>query len=132
MAKKQDVFTVSGIDTAIGSTVKMRGNLVSDGDVAIDGSLIGNIKSGGHVAIGMNGEVQGNIDAASVMSAGRVEGNVTALDSVGLLASGQVYGDIKTGRLEIAMGAIFIGTSKMKPAEATELPAPTEAADAKK
>lgn len=131
MAKKQDVFTVGGIDTAIGSTVKLRGNLHSDGDVAIDGTLVGNIRSGGHVAIGMNGQVQGNIEASSVMTAGRIEGNIAALDSISLLASGQVYGDIKTGRLEIAMGAIFIGTSKMKPAEASELKAPIEAASKK-
>ncbi|HEX7259668.1 MAG TPA: polymer-forming cytoskeletal protein [Candidatus Saccharimonadia bacterium] len=121
MAKKREVFTVGGIDTAIGSSVKLRGNLETDGDVAIDGQLVGNIKSGGQLVVGINGQVKGNVEAVSVTSAGRIEGNIAAVDSVSLMESAQVRGDIASGRLEIAMGAIFIGISKMKPAEATEL-----------
>ncbi|HUC20481.1 MAG TPA: polymer-forming cytoskeletal protein [Candidatus Polarisedimenticolaceae bacterium] len=121
MAKKREVFNVAGIDTAIGSSVKLKGNLETEGDVALDGSLLGNVKSGGQVVVGINGHVKGNIQAISVISAGQVEGHIVAIDSVSLMESGQVRGDITSGRLEVAMGAIFIGTSKMKPAEATEL-----------
>ena len=121
MAKKREIFNVGGIDTAIGSSVKLRGNLETEGDVAVDGSLLGNIKSGGQVVIGVNGTIKGNIQALSVSTAGQIEGHIVAVDSVSLMESSQVRGDITSGRLEIAMGAIFIGTSKMKPAEATEL-----------
>ncbi len=127
MAKKREVFNVAGIDTAIGSNVKLRGNLEADGDVAVDGSLVGNIKSGGQVVIGINGTIKGNIVATSVSTAGQIEGHIVAVDSVSLTESSHVHGDITSGRLEIAIGAIFIGSSKMKPAEAIELLDRTEA-----
>jgi len=128
MAKKTDVFNVSHVDTVISSGVRMKGNLNSDGDIAVDGALAGNIVSGGHVAIGVNGRIAGNIKAISVQIAGRVEGNIIASDSLSLMESAQLRGDVDTGQLEITMGAIFIGTSKMKPAEANEITTPTESA----
>ena len=121
MAKKTDVFSVSSIDTVIGSGVKMRGNLSSEGDIAVDGTLAGNIKSGGQVTIGVNGRIVGNIDSTSVTIGGKVEGNVKALDTVSILESGHLHGDIDASQIEIGLGAVFIGTSKMKPAEATEI-----------
>ena len=126
MAKKTDVFNVSSLDTVISSGVKLRGNLTSDGDVSIDGALAGNIKAGGHVNIGVNGRIGGSIDATSVAIAGAVEGNIKATDSVSLMETAQLHGDIDTGRLEIALGAVFIGASKMKPVHATELPTTDE------
>jgi cytoskeletal protein CcmA (bactofilin family) len=106
MAKKTDVFNVASIDTVIGPGVRLKGNLSSEGDIAIDGVLAGNLHSGGHVTVGVNGQIQGNIKAE---------------DSVNLMETGQLHGDIDTTQLEVGMGAIFIGTSKMKPAAATEI-----------
>src|SRR4051812_13036882 len=115
MTKPADVFNASSTDTVIGSSVRLKGNVSSDGDIAIDGVLAGNIKSGGHVTVGPNGRVGGSIRAISASIAGDVEGDVVASDSVSILESGQVRGDIDSGRLEVSMGAVFIGTSKMKP-----------------
>jgi cytoskeletal protein CcmA (bactofilin family) len=129
MAKKSDIMNVSTIDTIIGSGVRLRGNLSSDGDVAIDGSLVGNIKSSGHVTVGANGRISGSIQAISVGIAGQVEGNVTAPDSVSLQESANLHGDVETERLEVTLGAIFIGTSKMKPPKATEVATRTEIAE---
>lgn len=126
MAKKTDVFNVSSIDTVIGSGVHLKGTLSSEGDIAIDGTLAGNIKSGGHVTVGVNGRIGGTIHAISATVAGHVEGNITATDATYIMESGQVHGDIDTGQMEIAMGAIFIGTSKMKRAEAAEIAERTE------
>lgn len=121
MARKTDVYSVSNIDTVIGSGVSLKGNLISDGDVAVDGTLAGNIKSGGHVTIGVNGRIEGNIQATSAEVGGKIEGTIRVLDAVSLLETAQVQGDIETGRLQVALGAIFIGTSKMKPVQATEI-----------
>lgn len=120
MAKNQH-FATSSHDTVIGSSVKLKGNLVSEGDITVDGRMAGNIKSGGHVTIGINAHVNGDINADSVTVIGHLEGNIKSSDITALAESGQVYGDIKTGRIEIALGAIFIGQSTMKPPTAKEL-----------
>ena len=120
MAKK-DPFGMTGSETIIGSSVRMKGNLTSDGDITVDGRMAGNIKSGGHVTIGVNAQVVGDVNATSVSVGGRLEGNIKALDSTSILESGQVLGDIDTTSIEIAMGGIFVGVSKMKPARAREI-----------
>lgn len=122
MAKKQDMFGVSGTDTIIGSGVKLKGNLSSETDITIDGDLVGNIKSGGHLTIGVNAHITGNLAATSITIAGRVDGNVTSVDSTSITEAGQVNGDISCSRIEIAMGGIFVGASKMKPLKASEMP----------
>lgn len=121
MAKKQDLLGVVGAETVIGSGVKLRGNLVSDGDIIVDGALAGNIKTKGNLTIGVNAHVTGDVTADSVSVAGHLDGNVRASDSTTIAETGQVNGDIATGRLHIDMGAIFIGASKMKPVEASEI-----------
>lgn len=123
MAKKQDVFGVSGTDTVIGSSVKLKGNLSSETDITVDGTLVGNIKSGGHLTIGVNAHITGNLSATSITIAGQVDGNVLAVDSASVMETGQVHGDISCSRLEVGMGGVFVGMSKMKPLKATELEA---------
>jgi cytoskeletal protein CcmA (bactofilin family) len=121
MAKKSDLFGTTGVDTVIGSGVRMRGNLTSEGDISIDGRLVGNVKSGGHLTIGVNAQVTGDVSATSVTVGGRLDGNIKAIDTTHILSTGHVYGDIDTGNLEIGLGGVFIGLSKMKPVEATEI-----------
>ncbi|TAK88952.1 polymer-forming cytoskeletal protein [Patescibacteria group bacterium] len=127
MAKKNDMFGVSGTDTIIGSSVKLKGNLASETDITIDGTLTGNIKCGGHLTIGVNAHIVGNLSATSVAIAGQVDGNVIAVDSASVLETGQVHGDIACSRIEIAMGGVFVGVSKMKPLKATEIESYDEA-----
>jgi cytoskeletal protein CcmA (bactofilin family) len=121
MAKKHDLLGVAGADTVIGTGVKLRGNLVTEGDILIDGTLTGNVKSRGNLDIGVNAHVTGDVSAESITVAGQLDGNIRATGDTTIAETGQVTGDIATGRLHIDMGAIFIGTSKMKVIQASEV-----------
>jgi cytoskeletal protein CcmA (bactofilin family) len=121
MAKKPDMFGVSGTDTVIGSSVKLKGNLTSEGDISLDGRMAGNVKSGGHVTVGVNAHITGDVAAVSVAVAGRLDGNIKVVDETHIMESGQVYGDVDTGRIQIGLGGILLGAIKMKKPEATEL-----------
>ncbi len=121
MAKKTDAFAGSGGETIIGSTVKLKGNLNTDGDIAIDGRMVGNIKSGGNVVIGVNAHVAGDVSASSIVVGGRLDGHVKVQDTATVQSTGQVHGNIDCVRLEVALGGLFIGISRMKAVEAKEL-----------
>lgn len=123
MAKKHDLLGVAGADTIIGTGVKLRGNLASEGDILIDGTLVGNVKSRGNCNIGVNAHVTGDVSAESLTIAGQLDGNIRAASDTTIAETGQVTGDITTGRLHIDMGAVFIGTSKMKAVQASEIAA---------
>lgn len=131
MAKKNDLFSAAGSDTVIGSSVKLKGNLSSEGDISVDGRMVGNITSGGHVTVGPNAQIAGNVRAISAAVAGRLEGNIKVEDAASLAATGQVYGDIDCGHIEISLGAVYIGATKMKPVKATEVVDRTETVEPK-
>lgn len=123
MAKKDDILGVSSADTVIGSGVKVKGNLISEGDVVVDGLMSGNIKAGGNITLGVNAHVLGDVIGQNVRVAGTLNGNISASESTSITETGEVAGDIATTILNVESGALFIGTSKMKrsvPAEIIE------------
>jgi cytoskeletal protein CcmA (bactofilin family) len=126
MAKRSDLLGVTGVDTVIGSGVKVKGNLVSDGDVVIDAVMGGNIKANGNVTIGFNARVTGDVIGHNVTIAGHLTGNITAREETFIAETGEVTGDISTGLISISSGAVFIGTSKMKRPAASEIPSTPE------
>jgi cytoskeletal protein CcmA (bactofilin family) len=97
--------------------------------VRIDGKVIGDIQASqsnrATVAIGPTGEVIGHISAFRVIVAGKVEGNITALERVELSHDCLVQGDISYGSINVQHGARLQGLIIQKLPEA----APTGEAD---
>jgi cytoskeletal protein CcmA (bactofilin family) len=110
----------------IAENVTINGDLASDGDVQLDGALIGDLRVG-RLTIGESGRVEGAIEAESVEIRGRVSGSVTA-KSVRLHATARVEGDITHAQLAIDLGASFQGRSLVyeAPAEAALVAEPAE------
>lgn len=102
-----------GAETIVGTSVKLKGNLKSDGDIIIDGIVTGELKTKGSVAIGPNANIVANIKAKDVTISGAVQGNVEAADRLDLTETAKVIGDISANVLSIAPGATFTGNSKM-------------------
>lgn len=111
-----DAFGVAGADTVIGTGVEVHGDLASESDIIVDGILVGAIKAGGNVTLGVNSVVKGNIEATNVTVSGQLQGNVAATDELTIRETGQLKGDIKVGGLTVMSGAIFIGRSVMQAA----------------
>jgi len=116
MARKilEDALGVAGSETIIGTGVTVRGNLHSESDITIDGTLNGDIKTTGDVTIGLNGRVTANVEAANITIAGTLTGDIHASGEVSIRETGHVKGDIKALGLAISSGAVFIGRSLME------------------
>jgi cytoskeletal protein CcmA (bactofilin family) len=127
MAKRNDVMAVTGeAETVIGSGVIAKGSLSSESDILVDGSFTGDIKAGGNVTLGVNAVVRGNIKATNVTIGGDLIGNVAATGDTALHQSGRVTGDISTGQLAVAPGALLNGILKMTNHHTTPVPAEPE------
>jgi cytoskeletal protein CcmA (bactofilin family) len=100
-------------ETIVGTSVKLKGNLKSDGDVYVDGILTGEIRTKGSVVVGPNANIIAGIKAKNVSIAGVVQGNVEAMDRLEIASSGRVLGDIAANILAIEPGAVFSGKSQM-------------------
>lgn len=103
----------SKIEVVIGAETIIRGEISSKGTVKIDGRLEGDITAD-CVIIGDSGSVVGDVAAKTFIAGGKLQGNVRSSESVEILSSGEINGDIATPRLSVAEGAIFDGHSMMQ------------------
>jgi cytoskeletal protein CcmA (bactofilin family) len=113
--KREDgMVAPSGVaETIVGTSVKLKGTLKSDGDITIDGSVNGEIKTKGVVNIGPNANIIANVRAKKINVAGILQGNVEAAERLTISETGRVYGDVTANVLSIAPGAVFSGKSVM-------------------
>lgn len=96
--------------SVVGPDLVIVGNLVSKGEVQIDGTVEGDIH-GSHIIVGPNAEITGEIVAEEIVIRGHVNGTVRG-KRVMLQASSQVDGDIYHNALSIEQGAMFEGKSR--------------------
>ena len=100
-------------DTIIGSTIKIEGDLASDGNIVVEGEVVGSLKTQKNLRITNSAKVTADVEAKEALIAGIVEGNITVEDKIELTESAKVTGDIKTNVLSIASGAKFNGKCEM-------------------
>jgi cytoskeletal protein CcmA (bactofilin family) len=95
--------------TILGPDAVFKGQLEFEKDVVLLGKFEGEIVSGGQLAIEESGALTGNAKSAHVRVKGQVKGNLDASQKVELSASARMEGDLRTARLEVAEGAVFVG-----------------------
>lgn len=114
---KSDVLgeiTSTGTSTSlIGAGTSMKGDITSNGDLRIDGTLVGNIHCSAKVVIGANGVVQGDINGQQADIMGKVTGTITVKDLLQLKGGSNLNGNIKAAKLQIEPTANFNGECHM-------------------
>ncbi len=97
----------------ISNGTEITGDVKSNGDIRIDGSLTGNLSTKGKVVIGPTGKVKGEVMCRNSEVSGQVEGKLSVSQLLNLKASSRIFGDIATSKLAIEPGARFTGTCSM-------------------
>lgn len=110
-------------ETVIGSGVNLTGDLNIKGPLTIHGNVHGQINSDDTVFIGDGAKVSGPVTSCDVTLAGEIEGNVIAKESLHLMSTGKLTGEIQTPSLSIDKGGVFNGACEM---EAPSTPTPTQ------
>jgi cytoskeletal protein CcmA (bactofilin family) len=100
--------------TVIGEGLTVEGEVTSDEEVVVHGTLRGTLSSSDAVSVGSDGNVEADISASALSVAGQVTGNVNVAERVDLQAGGRLVGDVKSSRLTIADGASFKGNVDME------------------
>ena len=97
----------------IGAGTTMKGDITSNGDLRIDGTLVGNINCSAKVIIGANGNVQGDVNGQQADILGKVTGTITVKDLLQLKGGCTVNGNIQATKLQIEPSANFNGECHM-------------------
>ena len=96
---------------AAGTTLK--GDITSNGDIRIDGTLIGNMQCTAKVIIGANGVVEGDITGQQADIMGKVTGTIKVKELLQLKGGSVVSGNLHASKLQIEPSANFNGQCHM-------------------
>jgi len=107
--KKREAEKVLDVDASMQGTLIFKDYV----NLRINGTFEGVLNTKGSLMIGEQAVVNADITGESIIVAGKVNGNITALKDLKLISPARVIGDIRSPLLSIAEGAIFDGTSRM-------------------
>ena len=97
----------------IGAGTVIQGDIKSNGDIRIDGTLIGSLNVKGKLVIGTSGNLDGETLCQNADVSGSIKGKITVNELLSLKSSAKLTGDIITNKLAIEPGASFTGTCSM-------------------
>ena len=113
MPKNNDHKGVEKIRTTLGKQTSFHGIMKFKDSLKIDGTFEGEIESPGFLYIENGAVVSANIKIGSIVIGGVVRGNIEATERLEMLSTGQVFGNIRTAKLNIADGVVFEGKCEM-------------------
>ena len=117
------------MQNVIGKGTVIEGNVIAEGDLAIEGTVRGDVTTKTSLLVGPSCVIEGNILAQHAEVAGRVKGTVQALGLLVIKSSSMIDGDVLTKNLNVESGSTFNGrftvgsvtSTEPKPAKRPEL-----------
>ena len=102
-----EAVNIIGIGTII------TGDIQSKGDIRIDGTLKGAVKTSGKVVVGQAGIIEGDVECNNADIAGSLNAKISVVQLLSLKATAKLTGDLVTNKLAIEPGAAFTGHCSM-------------------
>ncbi len=115
--RREEHTQVSTTQSVFAKDLSVKGDVICNGILRIEGRLEGTIKGDGDITVAEHSEVVGDIEGRKVVVLGKVRGNITSKEIVEIIASSEVNGDVTTEKLSIEEGAIFNGKINTKQKE---------------
>lgn len=99
------------------------GDVKSESNFRLDGSLVGTIDTAGKLVIGPTGKIEGEITCSNADIEGEIQGNIKVDGVLTLKSTAKVTGNIVTGKIEVHLGAQFNGNCQLgKGSVSTNIP----------
>ncbi len=111
MASNDNMDTAA--ETVVGPSVKIQGDLNSEGNIRIEGSVSGKVKTSQSVHVGEAAKLNADINAGNAVVAGEVQGNLKISGNLVLTSTARIAGDIACSILRVEDGAQFSGKCVM-------------------
>jgi cytoskeletal protein CcmA (bactofilin family) len=105
--------TSTRIDTLLGKTANLNGDLQFTGGLHLDGRVNGNVRSsaedGGALSVSESGFIEGKVEVTNIVMNGTVNGDMYARERLVLGGKARVNGNVYYGVIEMAPGAVITG-----------------------
>ncbi len=98
----------------VAKNTSITGDITSEGDFRIDGTLEGTLKTNGRVIIGTEGTIKGKVEAKNADIEGKFSGELLVHETLTIKATANISGDVVIGKLSVEPGAAFNASCAMK------------------
>ena len=113
MFKRGTQDNIGNIDTLIGRSTSIQGDVEFAGGLHIDGRVMGSVRglatAAAVISVSEHGVVEGSIEATQIVLNGAVHGDIHGSERVILGAKARVQGNVHYGAIEMALGAEIQG-----------------------
>lgn len=100
-------------ETVVGPSVKIQGDLNSEGNIKIEGQVSGKVKTTQSVILNQGAKIVADVAAGNAVIGGEVQGNLKISGHLILQGTAIVAGDIACAVLRVEDGAQFSGKCAM-------------------
>ena len=100
-------------ETVVGPSVKIQGDLNSEGNIKIEGQVTGKVKTSQSVFVIPGAKIAADILAGNAIIGGEVQGNIKITGHLILQSTAVILGDISCQILRVEDGAQFSGKCVM-------------------
>lgn len=107
--KENNLEKFKDAETVIGASIKVKGNFQGQGNIVIEGSVEGSVKTAANLFIGDQAVVIANIEAKDAIINGEVRGNIKTRNYLAIGKTAKVAGDLHYGEISIDKGASING-----------------------
>lgn len=105
--------TTNGSVNLIGVGTIIEGEIKSNGDIRIDGTVSGSLTSKAKVVVGNTGIIEGDVNCQNADVSGKIKGKLAVSELLFLKSTSFITGDIITKKLVVEAGANFTGSCNM-------------------
>ena len=103
----------SGSTSSIGKGTTVQGDIITTGNISVEGEVKGNVNCQAKVALGSSAYVEGKVLAENAIIAGEIQGSIEVGELLTLKPTAVIHGDIITNKLIVEAGATFNGSCRM-------------------
>lgn len=100
-------------ETVVGPSVKIQGDLNSEGNIKIEGQVTGKVKTTQSVYVGAGAKIVADVFAGNAVIAGEIQGNIKISGNLVMQSTAKITGDIGCAILRVEDGAVFTGKCSM-------------------
>lgn len=110
---QNDDQTNQAAETVVGPSVKIQGDLNSEGNIKIEGQVVGKVRTSQSVYVGEAAKITADVFAGNAIIAGEMKGNLKISGNLFLQSTCRIVGDINCAVLRVEDGAQFNGKCSM-------------------
>jgi len=107
------VYSEKDIIAVLGEKTEFKGLLSFVGTTRIDGKFEGEVVTKDTLVIGKTARIKAEITAGTIITEGKIQGNLIASKKVEVREGSELIGNIKTPSLHIEENAVFEGNCEM-------------------